>query len=237
MRVLITRSREDSEPLAAGLRARGVDFVMAPLLEIEYLQGPPINLEGVQALLATSANGVRAFASREERRHLPVYAVGDATARKAAMVGFTTVESASGDVPALADLIRRRLDPQAGALLHVAGTKLAGDLGGILASEGFEYRRIVLYRAHTVGSLPPAAAEALRYGSLQGVVLFSPRTASTFMGLVGEEGLVTACRSLIAFCLSSAVAKKTDGISWKQTIIARRPDQAAMIDAVVTAQV
>jgi uroporphyrinogen-III synthase len=232
MRVLLTRPREDAEPLAAALREHGVEALIEPLLNIEWLPGPPLDLDGVQALLATSANGVRAFAARETRRGLPVYAVGDATARIAHESGFATVESASGDVESLADLVRRRLDPADGALLHAAGTAVAGDLAGRVEAAGFRYRRVVLYRARKAGRLSSGTVRAIRDRNVDGVVLYSPRTAETFVALVAEARSTAACRSLTAFCLSDAVAAKAGAIGWNRIVVARRPDQAAMVETV-----
>ena len=65
---LLTRPRLDSEILAALLRAQGVDSLIEPVIEITPLDGaalPP--LAPVQALLITSANGVRQFLKRSFR--------------------------------------------------------------------------------------------------------------------------------------------------------------------------
>ena len=96
MRVLVTRPEEDSDRLAVCLGAIGVEVLPEPLLSIDYLDGPMLNLDGVQALLVTSANGIRALARRSTARGTPVYAVGDASAGAARDVGFTDVASASG---------------------------------------------------------------------------------------------------------------------------------------------
>lgn len=198
-RLMITRPPADAAPLARALAAHGFETLSEPLLQIEYRDGPSLHLQGVQALLATSANGVRAFTRRDQRRDLPLLAVGDATARAARAAGFTQVDSASGDVAALAELVVRRLDPAAGALLHVAAGDLAGDLAGRLAAAGFTCRREVLYAAVTATRLSPAAADALRDGPLAGVLLFSPRTAATFVRLVSDAGLEGACARWAAF--------------------------------------
>jgi len=132
MRVLITRPSEDAVPLAETLRAAGVESVTEPLLDIVYLDEARPDLTGVQGLLITSANGIRAFARISDNRDVKVFAVGDASARTARGLGFSSVESASGDVAALARLVSEQADPAAGALLHVAGTRLAGDLAGLL---------------------------------------------------------------------------------------------------------
>ena len=208
MRILVTRPEEDAAPLARELEAMGVEPVAAPMMSIRYLDGPALDLDGVQALLVTSANGARALAGRSSRRDLPALAVGDASARAARELGFKNVESASGDVEALAELAKIRLDPEAGALLHPAGTKVAGDLGGMLNEAGFEYRREVLYESRTATALDPDCARAIREGRADGVMLFSPRTAATFARLAEKAGVSDACASLEAYCLSQAVAEK-----------------------------
>ncbi|HJU19517.1 MAG TPA: uroporphyrinogen-III synthase, partial [Stellaceae bacterium] len=58
----MTRPRAESEALAAALRSRGVEAMIEPLIEIEDRAAAPLDLAGVQAVLCTSANGVRALA-------------------------------------------------------------------------------------------------------------------------------------------------------------------------------
>ncbi len=78
MRVLVTRPEEDAGALVAALAARGHETLVEPMLTVGPVPGvtPPLDLEGVQALLFTSANGVRALARLAERRGSP----GDAVA-------------------------------------------------------------------------------------------------------------------------------------------------------------
>jgi uroporphyrinogen-III synthase len=128
MRLLITRPREAAEPLAAILEARGHHSVIAPVMEVRLRDGAPLVLDDIQAVLATSANGVRAFIHRSERRDLPLYAVGPQTAEAAREAGFRSVVSADGDGSALAEKAASELDPEKGALLHAAGAETAGRL-------------------------------------------------------------------------------------------------------------
>src|SRR5947209_4837807 len=130
LRALVTRPRVEAESLAAALAARGIVAIIEPLLEIHYRGEPTPDLAGVQAILCTSANGVRALARLTDERALPLLAVGEATAARARAEGFASVESAGGNVDELIQLALRRLRPQAGQLLHVAGTVVAGDLDG-----------------------------------------------------------------------------------------------------------
>src|SRR5512147_1864047 len=105
MHALITRPQDDAKPLAAALAAKGIDCTIEPLLQIVPIEDTTINLDGVQALLFTSANGVRAFAAKSARRDLKVLAIGEGSAAAARETGFPEVESAGGDVAALATLV------------------------------------------------------------------------------------------------------------------------------------
>jgi uroporphyrinogen-III synthase len=232
MRLLLTRPREDSEALAEVLRLRGHQTLIEPLLSIAYEIGVPVDLDGVQAILVTSANGARALAAIDERRELPVFAVGDASARAAIEAGFATVESARGDVESLADLVTRSLDATAGAVLHVAGSQVAGDLAGRLEAAGLTCRRAVLYHAEKAKSLSLRAVRALREGEVDGVLFFSPRTAVTFVSVARSAGLDGACAGLRAFCLSPAVAEKARVLVWRQVCIATRPDQESLLASI-----
>lgn len=235
MRVLITRPEDDAAQLAAQLASFGIASTIEPLLDILYRPGGPPDLNGVQALLITSANGVRALARRCERRDLPVLAVGDATARAALDAGFVQVESAAGDIYALAELVRHRRDPAAGALLHAAGTVVAGDLGKLLADDGFHVRREILYEARTATQLTPQTATLLRQGKLDGVVIYSPRTAAIFIEVLTAVQLGAACGRLTAFCLSWAVAGVIETVTWRMVRVAARPEQAALVDMIADA--
>ncbi len=235
MRILNTRPLEDAAALDAALRAQGHEVVAAPLLEICQLPEAELDFHGVQALLATSANGVRALAARDAEtklRKLPLLAVGDATARCARELDFADVTSARGNVDDLAALVRQRLDSAAGPLLQAAATAQAGNLAGLLEDAGFELRRAVLYEARAAATLPPAAQEALAAGTLDGVLFFSPRTARTFVKLVHAADLATTCRELGAYCLSDAVAEAAGDLSWRRIWLAARPEQAALLELI-----
>ena len=237
MRIWVTRPEEDAAELAEALRAEGVEVLVEPLLRIVYADGPPLDLAGAQALLATSANGVRAFARRNEQRDVRVLAVGDATARAARAAGFTSVESAAGDVAALAGLAGRRLDPARGPVLHVAATEVAGDLAGALAAAGLGYRREVLYEAWTAERLSDGLAADLGRGAVDAVLVFSPRTGATLVRLLRAVGLSAAARELICFCLSHAVAAAIAPLPWRQVVVAAQPTQTAMIAAIAGEQI
>ena len=229
MRILVTRPAEDCKPLIAALAQLGHEGVVAPLLDIRLIDGDELDLAGVQGLLFTSANGARAFAGRSAERDLPALCVGDATAREALALGFENVKSASGDVEALARLAVQVLDPAAGALLHPAGSNIAGDLGAMVQAAGFTYRREVLYQAIKAETLPSDALSALSTGDVDGVVLYSPRTGAAFARLVDKAGAGAHLKAVSAYCLSGAVADQIKGLAWRKIYVATHPDQASLL--------
>ncbi len=234
MKVLVTRPEADAAPIAADLAARGHTVVIEPLLTIVPKPDAVVDLSDVQALALTSANGARILAERTTRRDLPVFAVGDATAAAARAAGFAEVESAGGDVVALAGLIASRLDPVAGLVFHPAARHLAGDLKGRLEAVGFAVRRVALYKSEPSGALSRATASALRDGRIAAALFFSPRTGRTFVRLLSESRLTAACGCMTAVCLSAAVAEDVKRLPWRALHIAAQPTQAALLDSLAT---
>jgi uroporphyrinogen-III synthase len=230
MRVLVTRALEDAEETARQLTQRGHQGLVAPLLTVRFLDGPEIALGDVQAVLATSANGVRALARRSSRRDVALFAVGPQTASAAGMLGFQKVKSADGDADALALAAAHWAEPGKGALLHVAGLHVAGGGNdGKLAQNlpGFTVRREILYAVTGVEKMPEAAANALRAGELDAALFYSPRSAAVFRDCARKEEL--SMENLLAACISPATAAALSPLSFRAIRAAVRPNQAALL--------
>ena len=210
MRLLVTRPLPDAYRQADTLAALGHTPVLAPLLRIEFLAKATLPLEGCQALIATSRNALRALGAHPEHQKalcLPLIAVGEATAAEAARLGFTKVTTGPGTAETLVRLIQGQFEAKDGALVHLAGATLAFDLKAALESQGFQVRQPVLYRAVAAAMLPPEARAELAAGTLDGVILMSPRTAAIFTALVRKYQAVTEAARLRCYCLSASVAE------------------------------
>ncbi|MGE5268030.1 MAG: uroporphyrinogen-III synthase [Thiohalocapsa sp.] len=230
-RALVTRPRDDARALAEALARRHVEAVIEPLLDIRYLDGPMPDLAGVQAVLCTSANGVRALARLSPERGLPLLAVGDATASEARGRGFRAVASAGGTVADLARLATRLLRPAGGRLLHVAGRAVAGDLAGALAVAGFAVDRAVLYEARPAAALGAETVRLLRQEKIDFALFLSPRTATIFARLALTAGLGAATGTVTAIALSAAADEPLAGLAWHRRLVAARPDQDSLLQA------
>jgi uroporphyrinogen-III synthase len=232
MRVLVTRPRAEAEALAAVLAARGLEPVVEPMLTIDHAPAVRPDLAGVQAILCTSANGVRALARASAERAIPVFAVGDASAATARAEGFRRVESAGGDVEDLAYLVRRRLKPAGGRLLHVAGSAVAGDLAADLAAGGFAVERMMLYEARAASALSPATASLIGGGGFDAALFFSPRTAAIFTRLVEAAEVGGGLRATLAISISAAADALIADLPFRERLIAAAPTQDALLEMI-----
>lgn len=80
MRVVVTRPREQSAPLAERLEALGHEVVLSPLIEIEPLGDTPIDLTPYDWVIVTSTNGARELARRRRGEPRRLAAIGPGTA-------------------------------------------------------------------------------------------------------------------------------------------------------------
>ena len=225
MRILVTRPKPDATSQAERLAARGHEPVLAPLLAIESATDVPLELDGAQALIVTSRNALRALASHRDLAaslRLPLFAVGEATAKAATDLGFTKVTSGPGTGEGLSRLIADALSPNAGALVHLAGGTVAFDLKSALQAKGFTLRQPVLYRAVAATRLHESVLSLLNASKLDGVILMSPRTAAIFAALVVRHGALTQASRLDCYCLSAAVAQAVEPLK-ARAIVAVRP--------------
>lgn len=219
MRVLITRPEEDAARIAKLLAERGHIPVVAPLLRVRFLDGPEIALDGVQAILATSANGVRALARRTARRDVPLFAVGPQTAGEASAAGFAIVRNAQGDAAALARATRGWAAPGGGALLHVKGAEGDGALAHLLQQAGYAVRSVVLYDV-------AATDAALDLDAIDAALFFSPRSARIFR----ERAAGLSTGAVTAVCISQATAEALAPLVFRAVRVAAAPNQAALLD-------
>jgi uroporphyrinogen-III synthase len=229
MTVLVTRGWPGAERTASGLRQMGIDPIISPVLDINFRARIDASLDGVQALVFTSANGVRAWGPRRPERDIQVFAVADATAQAARDIGFKRVYSAQGDVTSLANLIRRKLNPGKGSLLHVRGIHVSGDLSGALKPDGFKVRDAIGYGAVAVDALGEEAIAAVISGAPVSVLIHSARGAKTFLDLLRKFGLHHWLGSVTALGISRNALAPLEGAGFGALVAASVPNEEALL--------
>jgi uroporphyrinogen-III synthase len=226
--LILTRPRDQAEAFAAAVEARlpgRFRPVIAPLLDIVPVAAA-LDLDGLQGILFTSANGVAAFAARTPERGLTAWCVGEMTAAAARQAGFAA-QSADGDVVALSAQVVAAHRPGGGAFLHVRGRHAAGDLAGRLAAHGIAIRAAELYDQQPC-PLDPAVAPLLRRRDPV-VAVFSPRSARLLAEAAPGAGWDLTAATTLA--LSAAADAPLAGLAPARRIVAPAPTRAGMLAA------
>jgi uroporphyrinogen-III synthase len=229
MRVLVTRPLGDAQETARRLVGLGHEAIVAPLLEVQFHDGPEVGLEGVQGIVVTSANGARAIARRTARRDIPVFAVGRQTAEVARQARFSDVRNADGDGAALARAVSLWVRPGGGALLHASGAEAEGRLAADLEANGFHVLRETLYAVAAAPAMPPDATEALASGRVDAALFFSARSARVFCDCVIAAGMKDAIPGVVGVAISAATAEALKTLNFREVRVASAPNQDALL--------
>jgi uroporphyrinogen-III synthase len=233
MRLLVTRPEPDALVLKARLESLGHEATVAPMLTVSFENVEAVDLSEVQALIATSRNGLKALKAQRAHRiaaQLPIYVVGQATAREAKAMGFSEIIVGGGTVASLLPEIVATADPQSDVLMHLAGDEVAGQIGSELELHGFRVMQPVVYRMVPTAAFTPDVEEQIETGEVDGVLLFSPRTASIYADLILSHGLEKATKRLNHYCLSRAVAQRLAPLAPVRIELAATPNLDAMLD-------
>ncbi len=198
MRILLTRPEGRNEGLAGALRSAGHEAECAPLIALEPLGDEPIDLDGYDWVVVTSATGAGELRRRGRGRPGRFAAIGRATAD--ALGGADLVPRVSTQEGLLAELPR-----PAGRVLFAGA-----DAARRLLAEELDADFIPLYRTHELApELPDADL----------VVLASPSAARAYASLGGRGPAVSigpettaAARSLGLEVLEEATTPDTDGL-------------------------
>ncbi len=228
MKMLVTRPEPDAQATLARLGALDIEAVAAPLMLRQTLDislPPP---DGFNAMVLTSANAVRALADRDSLdpyRHLPVFAVGDHTAREAIQAGFIRVSSAAG---AFQDLVNAMsIARLQGPIFYPAGRHQSADLARALAPLGIMVATSKVYEIVAADALPETILCELGH-AIGAVLVYSRRSAQVFAQLADRLQRPERQR-LAMLCMSEAVAEPLLEARFNRISLADRPDEDAMM--------
>lgn len=225
--IWVTRTLPDASETGARLRKLGYTPVIAPLLRVEPLT-TKVNLAEAARLIFTSRNAVRLFEPTGQAKTLPVFTVGDRTAEVARAAGYRHVQSAAGDVEALAKLIRSLpASMRQGDSLHLGALEPAGDLAGLVEGAGIALQHVALYR--TAPTPADDVADCLRASPrLAGVLIHSPKAARAVL-----QSRFALPADTCAVCISRAAADALVPAGLRRVFVAASPTEDAIFRTLV----
>ncbi|HWJ71056.1 MAG TPA: uroporphyrinogen-III synthase [Sphingobium sp.] len=208
--LLLLRPQPGNDESAARARALGIAVIQRPLFEIMPLTADALPDGPFDALLVTSANGVR-HGSDVVRRFidLPIFTVGEATADAIRALGGHHVQVGGGDAATTIPLIvaagHRRL-------LHLCGADVRPfDPLGLAITRHSVYRSAAL-DSPPLTDLPPAV-----------IAVHSPRAGERL------DALIPAGRGDHILIAISRAAADLAGPGWAQVQVAPAPDDTALL--------
>ena len=247
-RVLVTRSREQAPVLAAALRRAGAEPVLFPLL----VQVPPGDWRevdaalarrgGYDALLFTSANAVRALASRAAERGASVTALGE----RVFCVGPGTAEAARRQglevhgVPeqrqggeGLLELVARELPPRGRRFLLPRAQEARETLPEGLRAAGARVDAVAVYRTVAAPVDAGALRERLVRGELDALTFASPSAAKRFAELLDDAARAAAGRCVVA-AIGPVTAEALRKLGLAPDCVAERSGGASLVEALAS---
>lgn len=213
-RLVVLRPEPGASATADRIRAMGLQVLTVPLFHAvpQPWDGP--DPAGIDAAMFTSANGARLAGPELARyRHLPAYAVGQATADAVRAGGFADVEAGDADATALAARIAA-----AGhrAILHLAGRDVRSfDAAGLR----------VLRRA--VYAMEPAEDGAQLHDRLASgdcLLVHSPRAGARLAALIPR-----LARDHFRLAAISPAALRACDEGWQKAAAASQPTDTALL--------
>lgn len=208
--VAVLRPEPGNGETVKRLRAAGLTPVALPLFETRPRDWTPPDAGAHDALFITSANAIRhAGRGLGMLATLPVLAVGAATAQVAQTAGLVVAMTGHADA---ADLATRAAARGYRKALHLAGADHV-EAGPPVSATA------IVYASEAIAGVDPAP--------LAGTValVHSARAGARLAELAGAE------RSDIAIAAISDKALAAAGPGWRATVVAREPNEAALIEA------
>jgi len=216
MRLLVTRPQHQVADTIASLEGDGHEIITSPMLELHHLDLPqPVGAFNIIAL--TSRNAVdglvrqwHSINDRGKRGDWTVFTVGDATRDAAARAGFVKAVSCRGSAPDLVEMIAGTHSSKPSAevlgkhnILYPCALRPSHDLPALFEERGLNCASWPVYAMEDAEQFSPAAGKALSDESVDGVLLYSARSATTFARLFSNLDTKPAVPPL--FALSEAV--------------------------------
>lgn len=206
-RLLVLRPEPGASATVAKARAMGLDAISVPLFEVEALAWEAPDAAEFDGVLLTSANAARhGGAALELIRHLPVFAVGTATAEAAREAGLSVAFACDDGI----DRLLGSIDP-ALRLLHLCGEDRRTPVDAQHRITPF-----AVYRAKAV------AAPDLRDTRGAVAMIHSPRAGRRFAELVPDRGSTSVA------AISPAAAEAVGG-GWAEIESAGQPTDDALL--------
>ena len=225
MKVLITRSLEQGKVTAWKFKGLKADLFLEPLVSIKNSKLTSKQKEKVKAadaLVFTSSNAVKAFASQIKSRGFNAIAVGDKTASELNNIGFTKVTSAQGSLDVLKDYIKK----EKGQVIYLSGNVVTEKLEEVFPGK---VTRLKIYSSEYKKALSKKLQDEIKLGVITHALFYSEQTALVFLELINKHKLLSSAQKITALCLSLRIAKTFKNQGFKKVRSSSAPSEKTLL--------
>lgn len=194
------------------------DFLVEPMLSIEYLPVDVLDLSIYDGVIVTSQHGGQVYAEMRVIG-LPVFSVGSSygACELSASSAQDLVEAICGDCP------RQQL-----RFLYFRGKHVAFDMKGVLETAWYRVDEVVCYEACAAEQFSSEFLSGIEVGNIGAVSFFSKRSAEIFMQLAKNSQVFDRLRGIKALCISKAVLEYVYPVFGDNAFCAVTPDAQGM---------
>ncbi|CAI3923654.1 MULTISPECIES: uroporphyrinogen-III synthase [Commensalibacter] len=234
--LVITRPEPGLSETAQRVSQLGWEPLLMPVMIIQSLPIDFVTIENVQAIIFTSRQSITPMTEQLSIQNIayqqiPVFTVGDITAKDALQAGFCNVISADQDAVALASLIKKKLNPQAGRLLFPCAKGQGKLLIALLKQAGFIISYCEVYQTRPVKNLSAAFLQALKADKINSILFFSSETVRFFLELF-PENLQGNLKFIQAVGISIKTKSILERVSWRSIEIPSYPRTEEMLSLI-----
>ncbi len=223
-RVLITRPEPSASLTAAKLVDLGFSPVSLPVSRTIALEFN-IKNQSFDALAVTSANAFRHVRDEklESFKALPLFAVGEGTARAAKIAGFEHVIEGGGDAVRLAAKLAGHL-PEGARILYLAGRVRQPVFEERVLQAGLQMKVCDVYDVEVIDYSANEISAVFSVGPFVAVLLYSAVAATFLIETMLKSEMQFDAKTKI-LCISDRVAQALPAQWRAQALVADHPDE------------
>ena len=230
-KILITRAEPAASRTEFELSRQGHTAVKLPIFKVKDT-GKPVPQIGFSGLIFTSRNAVDTLYNRGwsvENSDVPVFCVGENTAKAAAVFGFNDIQTGNGTAKSLAELIAKFGLPANSRLLYPAASDHRFDFGLALKPHDLLIETLEIYEIRKLLPSKLELEKVFEQAAGGAALIYSARSAAHLSDLVKLNGLESSLSSLTCIAISGAATEPVNVFPWRKIVIAPSPDESTMI--------
>ena len=229
MHILFTRPLDDCYDLMLRFKSLGHFISHIPVINIEKTTYEKLNFTDFKGIIFTSANAIKFLNTKDIDKKILCFCVGTATEKMAKRKGFQNIYVANGNVNNLKEIILQNFKTSQGKLIYVTGQVISSDLDKKLISEGYNFKRVINYKAIQQEKINPDVIEKLKKNMPDIVYIYSQNSAQSFLNIVKNHNIRNLWMNTNLMCISEKTSAILNEIKWKKIFLFNPGDEEFLL--------